>query len=128
PPVMTRQDRPDGTTQISLAPFTAAIPGYHFPDGIVYYTTDGSDPRPADTALPTVQSSTLLAEYRTGSWLVPTAENGGRALTVADWTGLTPPPNAAAWTTGQLGVGFDAQPSSSTNPIKYHLAGNHNGN
>lgn len=127
PPVMERTALPDGSAQITLTPFGGTEAGYHFPDGIIYYTTDGSDPRPANTALPTTQATTVLAEYGTASWLVPTADNGGRTLALADWTGRPAPPNADAWSTGQLGVGFDAQPSSSTNPIKYHLAGSHSG-
>ncbi len=128
PPVMTRTDAPGGAAQITLAPHAGVEPGYHFPSGTIYYTTDGSDPRPADTALPTVQSTTVLAEYGQASWLVPTAANGGTTLPLAGWTGVADPPNAAAWTAGQLGIGFELQPSSASNPFKYHLAGAHPNN
>ena len=48
------------------------------------------------------------------SALVPTAGNGGNALSVADWTTVAAPPNSANWTTGTTGVGYEASPGSGT--------------
>ena len=127
PPVMTRTDAGNGTVQLALSPFAGMSPGFNFPGGILYYTVNGTDPRPISYALPTVQATpvTILAEYGQARWLVPTAENGGAALPFPAWTGVADPPNAAAWTAGPLGVGFDTGVSSSGNPTLYHVGGSH---
>lgn len=127
PPVMTATTEAPGSLRVTLAPFAATIPGVHFPDGTVYFTTDGTDPRPSGYALPTGQNITLLAEYGTGSWFVPTTANGGDTLAASAWTGLAAPPNAAAWSTGTLGIGFDTLTSSTSNPTMYHVGGAHVG-
>ena len=122
PPVFTRSDVSAGTMQLSMAPFAGQVPGVYFPDRVLYYTTDGSDPRPSGFPLPTAQTtSTLLAEYGQASWFVPTLENGGRALPMDAWTGIAEPPNAGLWTTGQLGFGFD----NAGSPLMYHTGGAH---
>ena len=46
--------------------------------------------------------------------LVPTAGNGGNSLTEAEWTNVAPPPNAASWIPGTIGVGYEASPNSGT--------------
>ncbi|MCH2330046.1 MAG: PQQ-dependent sugar dehydrogenase, partial [Roseibacillus sp.] len=46
--------------------------------------------------------------------LVPTAGNGGNSLTEAQWTNVAPPPNAASWIPGTIGVGYEASPNSGT--------------
>ena len=46
--------------------------------------------------------------------LVPTAGNGGNALSVADWTNVAAPPNAANWSVGTTGIGYEANPTSGT--------------
>lgn len=127
PPALTSVAEGPGSMRVSLAPHAGSTPGVNFPGGILHYTTDGSDPRPLHYALPTTSTVTLLADYGTGSWFVPSVTNGGDALTTAAWTGPADPPNAAAWTTGTMGIGFDTQASSSANPTMYHVGGAHPG-
>ena len=127
PPVMSRGEGANGAARITLTPFAGTLSGTNFPAGALYYTTDGSDPRPRDSKVTTSTTFTVLAEYGQAAWLVPTAANGGTALGLADWTGTTAPANAASWTAGQLGIGFEELASSSTNPFKYYLAGAHPG-
>lgn len=126
PPVVARTK--DGASEVvTLAPFAGSVPGCYFPAGVIHYTTDGTDPRPAGSRIPTTQTVAILGEYGTASWFVPTATNGGADLPLEAWTGLADPPNAAQWTSGQLGIGYDTEPTSSANPFKYHLAGAHPG-
>ncbi|RYD34532.1 MAG: hypothetical protein EOP86_10760, partial [Verrucomicrobiaceae bacterium] len=126
PPVMMRSDN-GGNAQITLTPFAGTVRGVNFPKGQVYYTTDGSDPRPADYKMPTSTNVTILPEFSQGTWLVPSAANGGTSQSIESWTGLDNPPNAASWTTGTLGIGFETQTTSSSNPFKYYMSGNHSG-
>jgi len=128
PPVLTSVRTNNSSVAISLAPFSSSQSGVFFPGGEIHYTTDGTDPRPTDYPLPTTtQSVTLVAEYGQGSWFVPTVANGGSTLPLAGWTGIADPPNAAAWTTGQLGFGFDTGVSSAANPTLHHIGGAHPG-
>lgn len=72
--------------------------------GKIYYTIDGSDPRPVGGGfVPTV----LIPEGATASFLVPSVENGGSTLSIADWTSPAGPPNAAQWSSGPMGLGFN---------------------
>ncbi|MEC9054638.1 MAG: hypothetical protein VX633_05000, partial [Verrucomicrobiota bacterium] len=48
------------------------------------------------------------------SALVPTAGTGGNTLSVADWTNVAAPPNAANWSAGTTGIGYEASPGSGT--------------
>ncbi|MCH2064521.1 MAG: lamin tail domain-containing protein [Roseibacillus sp.] len=48
------------------------------------------------------------------SALVPTTGNGGNTLSVADWTNVAAPPNAANWSAGTTGIGYEASPGSGT--------------
>lgn len=126
PPVLTSTNAGNNSVQVSLAPFRMVQPGFRFPDAEIRYTTDGTDPRPSGYGLPgAVQSVAFLTEYGQGSWFVPTAANGGSTLALTDWTGIADPPNAASWTAGQLGFGFDTGISSTTNPTLYHVGGAH---
>ena len=127
PPVMTRSGPAGGAATFSLAPFAGTVPGLNFPKGQVYYTTDGSDPRPPGAGMPTSSSFTVLAEYGEATWLVPAVANGGQALAPDAWTGIGEPSNSALWTPGTLGIGFETQLTSSTNPFKYYLSGSHVG-
>ena len=86
------------------AGFQATLSNPNAGSGTIYYTTDGSDPRPAGFALPT---TVLVPEFPNGRYLVPSAANGGSSLTIAQWTGLADPANAASWTSAQLGYGFN---------------------
>ncbi len=89
------------------------------PYGVIYYSLDGADPRPAGGAPPVAGTPSLgglnavvtthvaISETGTGDYLVPSVANGGSVLTVADWTGVAPPPNDAEWRKGKpLGFGF----------------------
>ncbi len=83
------------------------------PEGVIYYTTDGNDPRPPGGGfVPTV----LVPEFAPASYLVPTEANGGSTLTLAQWTGAPAPPNAASWAEGPLGFGF--APARATNDFR----------
>ena len=124
PPVLTSVSAGNNSVQVALAPFNMMQLGIRYPDGEIRYTTDGTDPRPPGYGLPgALQSVTLLTEYGQGSWFVPTAANGGSSLTLTDWSGIADPPNAASWTAGQLGFGFDTGATSTTNPTLYHVGG-----
>lgn len=125
PPSMTAATETPGTMRVSLAPYAGSPAGVNYAGGRIYYTTDGSDPRPLHYALPTTQTTTLLAEYGQGRWFIPTAANGGDALAPSDWAGLAEPPNTADWSAGTLGIGFDTLPSSTSNPTLYHVGGAH---
>jgi hypothetical protein len=127
PPVVTAVPEGPGGARVSLAPFAGTAAGVHYPGGTLYYTTDGTDPRPLHYALPTTQNLTLLPDYGTGSWFIPTAANGGDTLAAEAWTGLADPPNAGAWSSGTLGIGFDTAASSTGNPTMYHVGGAHVG-
>ncbi len=72
--------------------------------GTIHYTTDGSDPRPVGGGF---TPSVIVPENTTVSYLVPSAENGGSTLSIADWTNLATPPNAAQWASGPMGLGFN---------------------
>ena len=125
PPVMTAVTAAPGAMRVTLAPYADVRPGVHYPDGILHFTTDGKDPRPLHSALPTSQNITLRAEHGLGRWFIPTAANGGAALNPADWTGVADPPNIGQWSEGTLGLGFDTQPSSSSNRTMYYVGGAH---
>ncbi|MDA7882068.1 CotH kinase family protein, partial [Akkermansiaceae bacterium] len=71
----------------------------------IYYTTDGSDPRIPGTGPGT--QTILVDEDADCEVFVPTASNGGDALTVSQWAGAAAPPNAPAWESGMQGVGFE---------------------
>lgn len=75
--------------------------------GKIYYTLDGSDPR-----LGKSPSISLIEENATCEVLVPSTTNGGSNLSVAEWTGITPPPNLASWVSGNQGVGYERSSSN----------------
>ncbi|MGA2092876.1 MAG: lamin tail domain-containing protein, partial [Sedimentisphaerales bacterium] len=67
--------------------------------GIIYYTTDGSDPR-----LPTGgQPRTYIIENASKKVLVPTSDIG------TTWRGGSEPYNDSAWTSGTGGVGYERE-------------------
>lgn len=108
--------------QLSLAPFTGNAPsGKAYAQGTVYYTTDGSDPRPTNYPKPTTQDLVLLEEYSPGSYFVPTEDNGGPGVSFADWTGrqLGPTASTLTWTAAKMGLGFD----DSASPLYPHIGG-----
>jgi hypothetical protein len=123
PPVL---NHPGGAVpsgfQLNLSPFSGTAPaGKAYVNGTVYYTTDGSDPRPANYPAPTSQDQVILEEYSPGSYFVPTAENGGSSVAFADWTGLELGPTASTltWTGAKLGLGFD----DAASPLYPHVGG-----
>ena len=92
---------PAGGTIIPGA--TVALANPNAAGGAIYYTTDGSDPRPVGGGfIPSV----LVPEFATASYLCPSETNGGSTLTRAEWTTAAAPPNSANWASGPLGFGF----------------------
>ena len=72
--------------------------------GTIYYTTDGSDPRPVGGGfLPAV----LVPETANVTYLVPSESNGGSILTIPQWTSAADPENSANWSTGPMGLGYN---------------------
>ena len=71
----------------------------------IYYTMDGSDPRIPGTIQGT--QTVLVDQDASCDVFVPTGSNGGNSLTVAQWAGAAEPPNAASWTSGMQGVGYE---------------------
>ena len=68
-------------------------------------------------ALPLSATETILIAEdpaAAASALVPTAGNGGNSLSIQEWTDVATPPNAASWTTGTTGVGYETSPTSGT--------------
>jgi len=77
------------------------------PGGVIYYTTDGSDPRNpliSDPGDPGGTSKTLISENNPKRVIVPGDDSFG-----ATWTGGNEPFNDGAWTLGTGGVGYDEQ-------------------
>ncbi len=88
--------------------------------GTIYYTTDGTDPRPANGAAPAggtpnlggSSSAVWISENGSCDYLVPSVDNGGSTLTLVQndanqWNGLADPPNYANWQQNKpLGLGF----------------------
>ncbi len=75
--------------------------------GVVYYTTNGSDPRMPVT-VSELSRSTLVGNPAPRRVLIPSAANGGSTLGAA-WRGGAEPFNDAAWTGGTGGVGYDRE-------------------
>jgi hypothetical protein len=73
-----------------------------YPSGVLFYTLDGSDPRPAGTVTTTQESTTLVAENAPKRVLVPTgpvddAWRGGAGF------------DDSTWLSGTGGVGYERQ-------------------
>lgn len=99
---------------LEMAPYSGVAPvGKRYPGGTIYYTLDGSDPRPPAYGVPTAKELVLIPEFHQASYFVPTANNGGPLVAFSDWTAPDLGPTAASlsWSTGTLGLGFD-DPSS----------------
>lgn len=105
----------------------ASLPGGHYmdpqaltlsvssnaPDGIFYYTLDGSDPRQARHTDLTV----LIDGYSPASVLIPSAANGGDTLSDT-WKQLAPPANQANWRDGLTGIGYEISGGNYRNMIR----------
>ncbi|MBP34054.1 MAG: hypothetical protein CMP31_00125 [Roseibacillus sp.] len=68
-------------------------------------------------ALPLPAAETVLVAddpAAAATALIPTAANGGSDLSIADWATVTAPSNAANWSAGTTGVGYEANPGSGT--------------
>jgi hypothetical protein len=112
PPVLSREGGsvPMGTT-LGVSRHTGTAPaGFSYASGgTLYYSLNGTDPRP-DTGH---ASEVVLLNGNTNlcQWLVPSSGNGGLNLTAAagaqQWTGITVPSNFAQWTNGSTGVGYE---------------------
>ena len=73
-------------------------------DGVIYYTTDGSDPRrPGEVA----ETGKTILNGSAEKWaLVPSADNGGNTLGT-QWRGGREPFDHDDWDSGNDGVGYD---------------------
>jgi hypothetical protein len=89
----------------TVAPgFNVVLTNPNTAGGTIYYTTDGSDPRPVGGGF---SPFILVPEGATVQYLVPGLENGGSTLTVANWTNPAAPPNDTNWSSGPMGLGFN---------------------
>ena len=80
----------------------------------IYYTTNGSDPR-----VPGNHQGTIIPFFNENSaceMLVPSVANGGSALNITHWTNPASPPNAANWTTGAQGIGYERSGNNTYGP------------
>jgi hypothetical protein len=84
--------------------FNVVLANPNTPNSQIFYTLDGSDPRPIGGGL---INTVLIPETTTVSWLVPSEANGGSRLTIPAWTGILPPVREATWETGLMGFGFN---------------------
>lgn len=93
PPAMSPQGgRVEAGTTVTLTNPRAA--------GVVYYTLDGSDPRPTNASTTVVDATTLVAEKAAKRVLVPTAA-------INDAWRSDPDFDDSAWISGTGGVGFE---------------------
>ncbi|MED5418629.1 MAG: lamin tail domain-containing protein, partial [Verrucomicrobiota bacterium] len=93
---------------LSPGPVSANTPlSMTAPGGVIYYTTDGTDPRSPlvpDPGGPAGNTKTLVAENSPKRVIVPADDSFG-----ATWTGGNEPFNDGAWSLGTGGVGYDEQ-------------------
>ena len=111
PPLFNREggNVPAGF-QVTLTSFAGSPPvGRSYADGTIYYTLDGTDPRPSGYGTPTSADLVLLPEYSQAAYYVPTAANNGSLVGFSDWTLLDLGPTASGliWQTARFGLGFD---------------------
>ncbi|MBM3846602.1 MAG: hypothetical protein FJ405_10000, partial [Verrucomicrobia bacterium] len=111
PPTLSH---PGGAVQsgfaLSIEAYTGVpLAGKNYPSGVIYYTTDGSDPRPAFYPIPRREERVLIPEFALAKYLVPTTGNGGASAKLEDWTArkLGPTASGLAWVEGKLGLGYD---------------------
>ncbi len=110
-------------TQITITPYNGTPPaGFTYAQpGTIYYTLDGTDPRPGSTGGGVPGEVVLLNAGAQCKWLVPSGGNGGFGLTAgagpSQWTTYTDPPNIANWTSGTTGVGYERDPASATSYV-----------
>ena len=78
----------------------------------IYYTLDGRDPRVSRNSEVTIVDEGAACEV-----LVPTIENGGDLLTVAQWANPASPPNSAEWMSGRQGVGYERSSGNRYDPF-----------
>ena len=84
--------------------FNVVLANPNTPNSQIFYTLDGSDPRPIGGGL---INTVIIPETTTVSWLVPSGANGGSRLSIPAWTGILPPLREATWETGPMGFGFN---------------------
>lgn len=77
------------------------------PQGTIFYTTNGSDPR-TPVAVEETLRRTLVPRDAPNRVLVPLPVNGGDKLG-SSWQGGSEPFNDASWVAGSGGVGYDQQ-------------------
>ncbi|MGK0186991.1 MAG: hypothetical protein ACI9R3_002776 [Verrucomicrobiales bacterium] len=88
-------------------------------DSDIYYTTDGTDPGYHGEMMwrPLYASESSPAEV-----LVPSVENGGARLEVAEWTTLSKPENQHRWENAARGaVGYESEPEDFADLIKHDV-------
>jgi hypothetical protein len=78
------------------------------PQGAIYYTTNGLDPR-MPTTLQEIWRTTIVTSSAAKKVLIPSTTNGGSTLD-ASWQGGAEPFDDSGWTSGFGGVGFDQDP------------------
>jgi hypothetical protein len=79
----------------------------HAPQGAIYYTTDGSDPR-VTGEVGEISRQTLLSSNAAKRVMIPSNLNGGSALGTS-WQGNTEPFDDSSWIPGSRAVGFDRE-------------------
>lgn len=96
PPTMSQQ----GGVVAAGYPLTLSSP-----EGMIYYTTNGTDPRtPATVEI--LWRQTLVRNTAAARVLVPSTANGGASLGTT-WRGGQEPFDDSAWQAGAGGVGYD---------------------
>lgn len=78
----------------------------------IFYTLDGSDPRP-----PPNPAILLVEENAPCEVLVPTIDNGGSELSIAQWTNPGALLNATRWISGRQGVGYERSSNNRYDPF-----------
>ena len=90
--------------EIEQSAGTVTLSDASAPPGTIFYTMDGSDPRPPGD--PVVVETVLLDQGAGATALIPSETNGGSTLTLPEWTTDTAPPNGASWIAGTTGIGY----------------------
>jgi hypothetical protein len=96
PPVMSQEG---GSVPVGYALTLSS------PQGMIYYTTNGTEPR-VPVTVEILSRQTLVSNTAPAKVLVPSLANGGADLGTS-WRGAQEPFDDSAWTAGAGGVGYD---------------------